>query len=75
MPVRLAKLILVLGVLVLTAGCVSDRDIADDPRYPTGFRENTIYYTKVPLVLAVYHGGWPSFTEITGVGMRSTPAW
>jgi hypothetical protein len=61
-----AKRISVIGLLLL-AGCVSDRDIANDPRYPSDFRENTVYYTRVPLILAVYHGGWPAFTEITGV--------
>ena len=57
---------LIVSVLFL-GGCVSDRDIAKDPRYPSDFRENTVYYTKVPLILAVYHRGWPAFTEITGV--------
>jgi hypothetical protein len=65
-PLDLAKLIAAFGILILT-GCVSDRDIANDPQYPSDFRENTVYYTRVPLILAVYHGGWPAFTEITGV--------
>lgn len=49
------------------AGCVSDRDIGNDAQYPSDFKENTIYYTEVPLVLAVYHGGFPAFTEIVGI--------
>jgi hypothetical protein len=63
---KLAKLISAVGLLFL-AGCISDRDIANDSRYPSDFRENTVYYTKVPLLLAVDHGAWPAFTEITGV--------
>jgi hypothetical protein len=63
---KLVRLILLAGPLVLN-GCVSDRDIANDPRYPSDFHENTVYYAKVPLTLAVYHGTFPAFVKITGV--------
>lgn len=51
----------------MLSGCISDRDVANDPKYPSDFKEDTVYYTRVPLVLAVYHRVWPAFTEITGV--------
>ena len=58
---------ILLGGAIIFSGCVSDRDIANDPQYPSDFKEDTVYYTRAPLILAVYHRGWPAFTEITGV--------
>jgi hypothetical protein len=70
--VKLARLILGAAILILT-GCVSDRDIANNPQYPSDFRENTIYYTRVPLVLGVVHRSFPASTEIEGVADSDTP--
>jgi hypothetical protein len=58
--------------LLLLAGCITRRDVAADPRYPTDYRIGQIYRLRQPLFLnkdSVFasrpgaHGGVPRSTE------------
>jgi len=66
MPYRCSVcLVLILGFLGL-AGCVSDRDISNDPHFPTGFKVGAVYRIVVPTAASVYHKPFGEFIMLIG---------
>jgi hypothetical protein len=58
------------GTIAL-GGCFSERDISNNPEYPTDFRLNAVYRAQKSLVVHIYHGPFETALEVLSVGDAS----